>query len=72
MAFEVDILYAIVHTMKCDRCPFQCEDNPFRTYENCTKRWGEILSKIDPNVNWTEVREELYNKWRKENYWSEN
>lgn len=57
MAVEVDILDAIVHTMKCDRCPCQCEVSSFQTYDDCIKRWSETLSKIDPNVNWEEVRE---------------
>lgn len=56
MAFEAEILRAITDTMKCNECPCQCKAMENSSLANCSMHWSEMLSKIDPACNWSEVR----------------
>lgn len=56
---EAKMLNAIADTMTCDKCPSSCKAKENSSKANCVYNWSEILSKINPNANWAEVRYEV-------------
>ena len=56
MIYEERILKAICETMTCDKCPYPCKSKEKSSFANCMIRWSEILSDIQPNTDWKEVR----------------
>ena len=53
---EAKVLKAISETMTCDKCPYPCEAKEKSSQANCVMRWSEILSKIETDCDWKEVR----------------
>lgn len=56
MITEIKILKAISETMQCDKCPYPCKAKEKSSQANCVRHWSEILSNIEPNCDWDEVR----------------
>lgn len=56
MVIEAKILKAISETMQCNKCPCVCKAREKSSQANCVMHWCEILSKIDPDTDWKEVR----------------
>lgn len=59
MTFESSVIKAISETMTCDKCPYPCKSRENGSQANCVMQWCGILSKIDPNCDWAEVRYEI-------------
>lgn len=53
---EVRVLKAISETMTCDKCPYPCKAKEQSSQANCVTNWSEILSKINPKIDWKDVR----------------
>lgn len=56
MIIEAKILNAISKTMTCDKCPYPCEAKEQSSRANCVMHWSNVLSKIEPDCDWKEVR----------------
>lgn len=56
MNIEADVVKAISETMICKKCAYPCKAKENSSIANCVFHWTEILSRINPNVDWKEVR----------------
>lgn len=56
---EAKILKAISETMTCDKCPYPCQAKENSSQANCVAQWAEMLSKINPNSDWKEIKHEV-------------
>ena len=56
MIVESKILKAISETMTCDKCPYPCDARENSSQANCVLRWSKILSMIETDCDWQEVR----------------
>ena len=56
---EAKILKAISETMTCEKCPCVCRVRENSSLANCVAHWAEMLSKINPNVDWKEIKDEV-------------
>ena len=56
---EAKILKAISEAMTCKKCPCPCQARGNSSLANCVGHWAEILSKIDPNADWKEIKSEV-------------
>lgn len=56
MIYEATILNAICTTMQCDKCPYPCKAKQHSSMANCVAHWSELLSKLNPDIDWKEVR----------------
>lgn len=52
---EAKVLKAISETMTCVKCPYPCKAKEQSSQANCVTNWSEILSKINPKIDWKEV-----------------
>lgn len=59
MMLEAKILKAISETMTCDKCPCDCRAKENSSQANCVAHWAEMLSKINPNADWKEIKHEV-------------
>lgn len=56
MIIEAKVPKAISETMTCDKCPYPCKAKENSIQANCVIHWSEILSKIETDCDWKEVR----------------
>ena len=56
---EAKILKAISETMTCEKCPCACRARENSSLANCVEHWAEMLSKINPNADWKEIKDEV-------------
>ena len=56
MDYEAKLLKSICVTMLCDECPYPCKAKQHSSMANCVAHWSELLSKLNPDADWKEVR----------------
>ena len=56
MIIETKILKAISETMTCEKCPYPCNAKEHSSQANCVTHWSKILSQINPDADWKEIR----------------
>lgn len=56
---EAKILKAISETMTCEKCPCTCSARENSSLANCVNHWTEMLSKINPNADWKEIKHKV-------------
>lgn len=56
---EAKILKAISETMTCDKCPYPCRAKENSSQANCVAQWADILSKINTDTDWKEIKHEV-------------
>jgi len=60
MIIETKVLKAISETMTCEKCPYPCKSKQNNSLANCVMRWSEILSQINPDADWKEIRYKVF------------
>lgn len=60
MIVQAKILKAISETMICEKCPYPCNAKEHSSLANCVMHWSEILSQINPDADWEEIRHKVF------------